>query len=865
MKKLISLILSIILLMSAVPLPVAATEADVIDYEKLTVLTTLGIVDPLLDASLAATPVTRAEFALYTGSVIGVSEKNVCDKRYYTDLPADHWAVNTINTLTQMGVISGNNGKFNPGDVISEIEAITMLLNAVGCKKIADVKGGFPVGYRALANQFDISSGKGELGEITFADACELLYDTLFAPVAKISNIAIDNKEAYYIDKGTTVLEYYFKVKKAKGVLKSALGISVDAGSACDSEHIRIGDIAYKNECAEAIEYLGREVNAYYRDTKEEKSVFMIFPTGNDECVEIDIKDFESYIPASREVLYRSGSKMKKVAISAGATVVRNGAGYSSKVKEAFQELRKGKILLCKSGEEVYDIVIINNYEDMVVMAINSEQRKIYDRINTKNIIDLYNTDYLKIYDSKKNEKLFDDISEGVILSVCKSDNYCEIIISENTLTGSIAELRNEKNGVKIKLNNVVYTVAKDYYDKNSSSFAVGDTVTAYIDAFGECVYVVKGDDNLYEVGYIVGTAERRTYGNYKMKILRQSGVMQVFDCSDKVIIDGATKKTDAEIEAGLSAKSGKTSRQLIRFRLDKDNKIKRIETAVPYGQKSSSPNMLRAETATKTERYFSGNFMLGPAIKLATDTLCFIVPAADKAGVQDKDFAVVAPSELGSNADYQATAYKINDSTNTVDILLIETSSSALGEWYHHLVLVDSVYEVYDKETEESVQVADVWVNGVKSTYYAADDRTFDKMPIRSDRTKIAKVQAGDVLRVYKNTKGEITEVDFAWSYSTKIPSGLNSTWAGYELYINYGYITSIKEGVVKFEYKENGEDRQGITGEASIAVFDPNANGSENVRAGSQMDLYDAMINKNLIFVAQRYGTTNAIIILK
>lgn len=858
--------MAFVLLMSVGPIPAMADEATAtVNYEKLTVLTTLGITEPLLDESLAATPVTRAEFALCVGNLIGVGEKYINDKRYYTDVPADHWAVNTINTLTQMGVISGNDGKFNPGNVISEIEAITMLFNAIGYKSVAQANGGFPAGYRDLANRLDVSSGNVELKEITFADACEILYSVLFAPVAQITNISFNGNEAFHVDEGTTVLEHYFNVKKIKGVLTSTMGVSVDSAYSCKDDQVRIDNELFNNECANAIEYLGRKVNAYYREDTETNTIFMIFNAGNDECIEIDIKDFENYNPVSHIVSYYVGNKPKKVEINTGSTVVRNGEGYSSKVKEAFQNLRKGKIIINKSGEGLHDIVIVKNYEDAVVMSVNSTQKRIYDRIDGQNPIDLFNTKYLKIYDINNNEKIFDDISEGMVLNVCRSDNYCEIIISENVVSGKISEFTSEKDDIKAKINNTVYSIASDYYKNNPSTFTVGETVTAYIDAFGECVYISKGDETLYEVGYIVATAPRQKFGVYKIKILKQSGTMGIYECNSKIVIDGKPRRTEKEIEEGLSAKSGKISRQLVRYKLDKDNRIKQIETAVPYGQKSENPSALRTETATGTVRYYSGNYMLGPSIKLAADTLCYIVPSEAKTDAQDKDYAVVTPAELGNQADYYVTAYKTNDYTNTADIILIETDESAAGAWYHHLVLVDSVYEEYDKETGEVVKLADVWINGAKYTYHAAEGRTFDEMPARMDKPNKNKIQAGDVLRVFKNSKGEITEADVAWSYATKTPSNLGTDWASYELFINYGYITSIKNGVIKFEYKENGEGHTGITGDGNIIVFDSKARGSENAKPGSLMDLYDAMSDKNLIFVAQRYGTTNFIIVLK
>ncbi len=863
-KRLITITLSFILLLASFQLTgVADANSAVITDEVATVLTYLEIVDTAIDDSTLKNPVSRADFALYTGKLIGIDEGDKCDKRFYTDLPADHWAANTINTMTDMGIISGSEGKFNPDITISEPEALSMLLNAMGFKPVAQIKGGYPAGYRALARECEITAGRVEAAELTFADACELLYNTLFSPIPEMYTISSDGNNGLYINKDMTVLEDNFNMVRVSGVLTSALGVSVDAETACDDDKVRIGGITYYNDCDDAIEYLGREVNAYYLKDGNDKRVTMIFPTGVDDCIEIDIKDFVGYDEAAHEISYVINDRIRTQTIDVSATIVRNGEGFSSKIKEAFEGLKKGKIVLSKSGNSTYDIVMIKNYEDVVVLTTDASSQKIYDKIAQGNIIDLHKVDNIRVFDSESNKKTFTDIAVNSVLSICRSDNYCEILISNKTVSGIVTEIKSNSTETIVRIENEYYPVDKDYYAANAYAFDSGERITAYINVFGECVFVGAGVPDVYLVGYVIGVASDFFEGSI-IKLLNQSGAIETLYCAENIIIDGVKKSTESEIEAALSARnSGMANRQVIRYMLNSDNKIRKIETAVPYGQTAQDLNSLRAETKLETFKYYSGNAMLGPSIKLASDTICFVVPTASATDVEDKDYTVVAPSELASNSTYTAVAYKTSDATNTADIVLIETDESSIGEWYHYLVFVESVYDMYDEEEQETIKVADVWVNGTKSTYYAADGRSFDTMPTR-DGSAINSIQAGDVLRVYKNPQGKITSADIAYSYSTKTPSTLGTDWDTYELFINCGYITSIKEGVIKFERIENGEKVTGITGSAPIVVFDPNMN-NDKVTIGGDIDLYEAMNDKSLIYVGQRYGTTNMIVILK
>lgn len=861
-KRLISAALSIILLISCIQINViASTDNIVITDEMASVLTALEIVDTPVEERNFINPVSRADFALYTGKLIGIDERSKCSERFFTDLPVDHWAVNTINTLTKLGIISGQDGKFYPENIISEAEALSMLLNAIGFKPIAQAKGGYPAGYRTLARECKITTGRAEATELTFADACELLYNTLLSPVPELDGISVDGNIDIYINKNTTVLETNFDIERITGVLTSTLGISADAYPACDDNKIRIDGITYYNSCYEAVDYLGMQVNAYCLKKDNTPTVMWVFPEDDGDCITIDIDDFIEYDDASHKILYAKNEKTQSKSIDKSATIVRNGQGYSAKVKEAFKGLKKGSITLGKSAGGSYDIVIIKNYEDAVVQAIDVNEHRIYDKSNSGALIDLDDMDYIRVFDGERNKKTFSDIIANTVVSLCRSDKYCEILINNKTVSGNVGEVETKDSKTNIMIDNEYYPVDNDYYNANAHVFEIGKKITAYIDVFGQCVYAESGAADIYLTGYMLGI-KYGSFGGCSIKLLNQSGNMEIFECSKRLIIDGVGREKKDEIDWALSKRNnGNVKNQLIRYSLDSNNEIKKIETAVPYGESYNSDS-LRAETQRGSFLYYSGNTMLGPSIKLASNTLCFVVPSATSSSTSDDDYSVISPSNLVSNSTYTATAYKTTDATNTADIVLIELDENTKGEWYHHLVLVDSVYYKYDEKEGVGIEVADVWVNGTKSTYYAAKGRTFSNMPKR-DGTAKYKIQAGDVLRVYKNQQGEITEVDRAWSYSDKTPSSLNTAW-DWELFINYGYITSIKNGVVKFEYNENDTNISGITGTAPIVVFDPNAR-YDSVRLGGDIDLYSAMNEQSLIYVGQRYGATGMIIILK
>ena len=102
LKRLISVFLCLVILALTVPGVIASEDStNSFDKNKTELLTYLKIVDKPSDVGLYGEKVTRADFAVYVGKIVGISEKNKCDKRFFVDLPEDHWGYNTINTMTE--------------------------------------------------------------------------------------------------------------------------------------------------------------------------------------------------------------------------------------------------------------------------------------------------------------------------------------------------------------------------------------------------------------------------------------------------------------------------------------------------------------------------------------------------------------------------------------------------------------------------------------------------------------------------------------------------------------------------------------------------------------------------------------------
>lgn len=78
----------------------------------------------------------------------------------FSDVDDEHWARGYICRAKEEGIINGDeNGLFNPEDSVTNEEIVKMLVCLIGHGAAAEMRGGFPAGYTALATRLGITAG----------------------------------------------------------------------------------------------------------------------------------------------------------------------------------------------------------------------------------------------------------------------------------------------------------------------------------------------------------------------------------------------------------------------------------------------------------------------------------------------------------------------------------------------------------------------------------------------------------------------------------------------------------------------------------------------------------------------------------
>lgn len=105
--------------------------------------------------------ITRAEFAAVLCRTMGceadAQTENITQKKYFPDVPSEHWAAGYINFAYENKAISGfPDGNFYPEQPVTNEQVIKMLIAAWGYGDEAEANGGYPNGYMKVAKEHGI-------------------------------------------------------------------------------------------------------------------------------------------------------------------------------------------------------------------------------------------------------------------------------------------------------------------------------------------------------------------------------------------------------------------------------------------------------------------------------------------------------------------------------------------------------------------------------------------------------------------------------------------------------------------------------------------------------------------------------------
>lgn len=836
MKKVISIFLSVILVLSAVfvmPCFVSAAQGGTESDEAVGVLKAIQVIPDEIDLDAE---ITRADFAVYMARVFRINDFDVSDTRYYADVPMDHYALTAINYLTERGIVSGDSDRlFRPDDKISVAEMCKILLVSFGCENYALSLGGYPTGYLAAARRLNVLWGSLDVSaNVTVSDAARLIFNTVRDEFAEKIFFERDRGENLL---GMSALNEYFDVYVKEGTVTSAAGSSIYQDKFGDEKAVYIDDTKLDDSNGIVSEsLLGSKVRAYYKSGKssgKDELIFIYDDTAESDVFEISIDDFIKLSGSSIE--YDSLGKTKRYSFGKVVSVVYNGSPYQGSMNDAFDDLCMGTITMKKlSGGNTY-VVIIQNGTPFYVSYINAKDGEITDSClstddnGTNNGINLDDYEICEIFDVNNKPMTINDIKQKDIITLYESSDKrrARLVVSDKTVSGAITSVYDDGGRKVIEIGNAAYTLGKLCEKKSKADLSPNSNVVVYIDSLGEAAYIESLVPGEMKPGWLVGVAtDSDAFNKTAMfRLYSSAGKIENLNAADEVKIDGEKYDNADDMIAAIpnnSAVGGNVKPQLIMYSTDSDNKIKKIDT-INVGT-NENPDETLAKNISNGDILVYADGRLGLKSVLASTAIQFTVAAdKDALNASDKKFAIGAPTLVERGYYDTVETYKFRGDSVYDDVIVRNSGTGEIND-ESYIILVSSVTACLGDDETRTYKISGLQLGAPVSYTVDSDYNMGD-------------VAEGDIIRVGL-VSGNVTNIEMIYDYSV----GGYPTWRGVDdernwyvtnsskyywdkQQIIYGYVVNKKENIVEISYKNDDRINEVCNHLENVMIYDASA----------------------------------------
>lgn len=888
MKKILSVLIVFSILLQASFICAAAGDntADVkkdTDLEgKTGFLQYLGVVSKEDDVRAFDSAVTRGEFAGVVARIVNSGASPKASNNYFEDIELSSDTGNAINFLAEQGIVNGTDaGSFMPEEQIEARAAIKMLICALGYKDYAEAAGGYPSGYMKAAGRLKLFSGVKTDTNLDYGSMIELVYDALLSNTCEVSGIKNGNLEWRSSDE-ETLLRRYFKLVNAEGKITGVKGLSLENIYMYDNQFSMGGNI-YEYTGTSNEDWVGVEYSVFYQyDTSDSlrKCVYM-FPTDNEGCLKIDADLITGFGADYRLTYYetQTSDKKKDANISKDAVIYFNGEVRTKDISKVFDNIETGYVKLMDLNQDgVYEYVSVKSYTNIVVSAVDKSNDVIHDKIRNT-VINLKGIDTVRIKDGDGNEYTTESLKENMVISAAVSNDYAELLVSTNVINGKIQSVSEDK----IVISDNEYNLEKKFAEEFSSQLNPGTGGEFFLNYFGDIVYqnVKSADGFLY--GYMYNlSVEAKAFGDNiaYVKIFSETGKVIKTELAEKVEVDGDIyRSTDKIVSAipGCSVNPNEFKRQMLRYSLDADGKVNKLDTTYFNADKESIHSSIRQSVnhplnggktyalVSQTTANQNSNQVkrIGLSNMVNSSVKVMNIPSDSEfeAGtVEDKNFSLGKVDSLGNQSGRTVYSFRTDIEGGYEEVvLMVDSGLTKQADTY--LMIVDEISEAINDEDEVVCQISGMQ-KALPVTFELTKDAANGNAPIEKGDTILpvfnSAGKVADYYMIYDYSAGgypdkqvhKIDESDGSTSSNWKGPNWFMRKTENEQYYqscqISFSYAGYLNGNILKGYYTNNPNIDLGENDEiydlsvSSFMFYDPDKDGGKAV-VGKVSDIRD------------------------
>lgn len=775
----------------------------------------------------------------------------------FPDVVSNHWANGAINIAEQQGLVIGDDlGNFRPDDPVSFQEAVTVMVRALGYEPVANRNGGFPSGYMAVASSNQLLKGISATANAPASrgDIAQLVFNSLTVKLMEQTGYG-SNANYEVVEK--TLLYDKLNVEKGYGQIKGTSETTLTGSNPLADDRVQINDEIFIEGTLSAKELLGHNVVYYARvdSTMDEKTVIVVRSQNSKNNVltlsSDDLGNITGSLSSGYTIKYTrdNSSNEKTVTTIAKPVVIYNGK-YDESVSLAELKPTSGNIILLDTDvNNVYDIVFVNKFTNIVVDTVSSVTGRINGKYGNTIVLDPNDDDKKYTLINNGTEVETGSLKEWNVVSYTTSRDGDLIrgYVTDESILGTVTQI--SANGVRFNNETTSYKIADSY----PNEIKVRDSGRYYLDYEGKIAAVNTNEtspeaasNDIY--GYLVNAAETGTLDtDVEFKIFNQSGETVILKAANRVRLNDTYGLTPSETLKSLAG-GGKITPQLITYRKNTAGNITAISTAVDKTG-TGTPNIDKFSlNISKDDMVYKSSASKLDDVTISDNTIVFDIPVT--AGTDTDKYAIRNKSMFSNNGKYNAKIYDLQENYSAKAIVI--TSSIGQTTASAPIVLVDELAESQNAEYE-TIDVLYGLSEGKSVTINARDTGIF----VKSGQPLVR----GDIIQYSTNTKGEADEIQLLFNVANKTTEFDKTVMT--DLRTVYGRVT--KKFADSVNLSVNGTITNYKTDGATVYLYDSKrGDGKVSVVTPNDIEIYESG-NEARLFVKLYEDKVTEMVIVK
>ena len=440
---------------------------DINDFElrhRVVILTELGLLkeyeDGIFDANV---PVTNTEFF---ENFYGLYEDwEECVGKYEN---VDEYIVTTLNNHS---IINYPYKDFKPDAYISDIDAVKMVIRALGYEPLVNAKGGNETAYRKVAKDLDLDKGIKYDGSLQREEMARLFYNAIDTKCMETTGFGSYGKVNY--SSNETILKKNRNIVKSEGFVELTPSGTMYAGTEALENTVSISGKSLRAGKGYATAYIGRKCDYWYN---EDTNILLALDSQHEE---IKIATYDNYqfdtITESQISYKKINGQKKNVRLKSDVKFIYNGMALTQSFADAgiSADTFSGQITFTSNnGDKNYDVVILEEYKNVKFNGFTDDG--MIDAL-TNETIAFDENDSVSIYGKDYHSILKSDLKYGDYLVVYASINptgrkRVKIYSETSSVIGEISNLNRDDRTAFI--DGKKYAVAKEFMDKATMSLS---------------------------------------------------------------------------------------------------------------------------------------------------------------------------------------------------------------------------------------------------------------------------------------------------------------------------------------------------------------------------------------------------------